>query len=185
MNYNHSLDLYHMLHSKKICKNLIFILLVGISGCAGPTHYRPSEDGTGYSDSQIGGDRYWVSYTANSITSYRKLEQYNLYRSAQITLESGQESFVVMDKNSAPADFPDYVDAGSRFYRHHDFEHHHLWFGDRVFSDEFSALNSKSLTRNAAAIMITVFSGIDPPVEGKVYQAREVIELFGPSVVRP
>ena len=167
------------------CKILICLIALGTCGCAGPTQYRPSEDGTGYSDRQIGEDRYWVSYTANSFTRYRKLKQYLLYRSAQITLESNHERFVVVDKNTAPADFPDYVDEGSKSYRHHDFEHHHLWFGNRLFSDEFSALSSRSLTRNAAAIMIIVFSGKESPAEGRVYVAREVIELVGPSVVHP
>ena len=174
-----------MPHLLKFYQHLILGTVIGVIGCAGPTQYRPSENGSGYSDRQIGENRYWVSYTANSFTRYRTLKQYLLYRSAQITLESGHKKFVVIDKDSATANFPDYVDERSKSYRHHDFEHHHLWFGDRIFSDEFSALNSRSLTRNAAAIMILVFTGTEPPLKGKVYEAREVIELLGPSVIHP
>lgn len=164
-----------------------FILAIasGVSGCATPTSYHPQTDGIGYSNKQISKDQYWISYTANSFTKKQTLKEYLLYRAAQLTLETDHKSFVVINGDPAPSDFPDYIENERKYYRHHDFQHHHLWFGDGISSDEFSAVPSRTLTRNAAAIMIRVFSGAEPPEEGRVYIAREVIELLGNSVTHP
>lgn len=163
----------------------ILVMATGISGCAATTPFHPLADGTGYSSRQISEDQYWISYTANSFTTEKTLKKYLLYRAAQLALETDHENFVVINSDPAPSGIPDYVENDRKYYRHHDFQHHHLWFGDGISSDEFSTVPSRSLTQNAEAIMIRVFSGVEPPEEGRVYIAKEVIELLGNSVTHP
>jgi hypothetical protein len=173
------------MRSKSLCRVFIlFIVMAG--GCAGPTSYHPRLEGTGYSDYKIAEDHYQVSYTANSLTTRKKVAQYLIYRAAQIALESNKEYFVVLVNGDEEFTLPDYA-RGSASYRHHNFEHHHLWFGDSgVSSEELSAPTLKPLARYTATIDIVLYSGGEPLVEeGKVYNAREVIDVLGNAVVHP
>jgi hypothetical protein len=162
------------------------VLLVAIllTGCAGPTSYHPSTQGGGYRDHQLAADRYQIFYTANSLTRRSTTKQYLLYRAAEITLEANKENFVVLDQNGRRFSLPDYA-TGSEFYRHHDFEHHHLWFADQGVEEQISTTNLKPLARYTGDITIVLYSGDQPPEEGKVYNAREVIEVLGNTILRP
>ncbi len=165
--------------------NQALIVFLLVTGCASPTSYHPSLEGTGYSDYKISDDRYQVSYTANSFTNRKKVSQYLIYRAAQLALESNKENFVVLDHNGQDFSLPDYA-RGGETYRHHYFEHHHLWFGDdRLSTEELSTPTLEPLARYTASINIMLYSGGEPPVEGKAYNAREVIEVLGNSIVRP
>jgi hypothetical protein len=160
---------------------LITILLIG---CASPTPYHPSTQGSGYYDHQLADDRYQLSYTANTLTRRDTIKQYLLYRAAEITLEANKENFVVLDQNGQRFSLPDYA-TGAESYRHHYFEHHHLWFADQGIDEEISATTLKPLARYTAEITIVLYSGGQPPEEGKVYNAREVIDVLGNTMLRP
>lgn len=169
----------------KSCLSQVIIALLFIAGCAGPTSYHPRLEGTGYSDYQVAEDHYQVSYTANSLTSRNKIAQYLLYRAAQIALESSREYFVVLGQDDQDLGLPDYA-RSSETYRHHDFEHHHLWFADEgVSTEEFSTPTLKPWARYTTTIDIMLYSAEELPVEGKVYKAREVIDVLGNTVVHP
>jgi hypothetical protein len=172
-----------MRSNERLIQALAVFLLV--TGCAGPTPYHPSLEGTGYTDYKISDDRYQVSYTANSLTNRSKVGQYLIYRAAQIALESNRETFVVLGQEAQDFSLPDYA-RGSDTYRHHYFEHHHLWFGDdRASTEELSTPTLEPLARYTASITIVLYSEAVPPVEGKTYNAREVIEVLGNAIVRP
>lgn len=163
----------------------ILATVIFITACAGPTHYHPSLEGTGYSDHKLSDDRYRVSFTANSLTNRNKVGQFLIYRAAQIALESNKENFVVLDQDGQDFSLPDYA-RGSKTYRHHYFEHHHLWFGDdKTPTEELATPTLEPLARYTATITIMLYSEGDPPVEGKAYNAREVIEVLGNTIVRP
>lgn len=169
----------------KSCLKQVLVALLFISGCAGSTSFHPRLEGTGYSDYKVAEDHYQVSYTANSLTNRNKVAQYLIYRAAQIALESNREYFVVLGHDDQDIGLPDYA-RSSQTYRHHNFEHHHLWFGDEgVSTEEFATPTLKPLARYTASIDIILYSEGDPPVEGKVYKAREVIDVLGNTVVHP
>ena len=168
---------------------LVLILALWLSACAGPTRYHARTlNGEGYSQVQLDPKQYEVSYTANSLTSRTKVKQFLLYRAAEIALETRHENFIVFDKDSELGDLPLSREERGPRYRHHDFEHHHLWFGKGISSEEFetSTLSFSPTELYTASIMVLVYSDADqPPITGKPFNAREVIELLGPSVSRP
>lgn len=169
----------------KPCLNQAIIALLVISGCAGPTAYHPRLEGTGFSDYKIAEDHYQVSYTANTLTNRKRVAQYLIYRAAQIALESNREYFVVRGLSDQDLGLPDYA-RSSQTYRHHNFEHHHLWFGqDGASTQELSTPTLKPFARYTVSVEIMLYSGGEPPVDGKVYQAREVIDVLGNTVVHP
>lgn len=171
-----------MLKGSHLWQVLLIILLA--TGCAGPTPYHPTLDGTGYLDQRIVDNRYQVSYTANSLTRKNKVKQYLLYRAAEIALEQGEERFVVLDQDDQDVSLPDYA-SDAQSYRHHHFEHHHLWFGNQGAEEQVSATTLKPLSRYTATITILLYTADLPAQEGKAYHARELIEVLGSTILRP
>jgi hypothetical protein len=173
----------------KVNRYLILALALLLAACAGPTRYHPRTlDGEGYSQVQLKPNQYEVSYTANSLTRRTKVKQFLLYRAAEISLETHHDNFIVLDQDSELSDLPLSREERGLRYRHHDFEHHHLWFSKGISSEEFetSTLSFSPAELYTASIMILVYSHADQPTTtGKPFNARNVIELLGPSVSRP
>ena len=173
----------------KVNRYLVLISALLLAACAGPTRYHPRTlDGEGYSQVQLEPNQFEVSYTANSLTSRTKVKQFLLYRAAEIALETRHDNFIVLDKDSELGALALSREERGQRYRHHDFEHHHLWFEKGVSSEEFetSTLSFSPTERYTASIMILVYSDVDQPtITGKPFNARDVIELLGPSVSRP
>ena len=83
-----------------------------LSSCATATApvYRPkaSEDGTGYSDEQIGATRYRVSFSGDQETTRAQVEDYLLRRAAEITVRAGYSHFVFDNRS---------IETDTNFYR--------------------------------------------------------------------
>jgi hypothetical protein len=76
----------------------IFCLL---AACAsGPTPYQHARDGFGYSEQRIEDNRYRVSFAGNSATSRQTVEDYLLYRAAELTVQTGHDWFAVVDRDT-------------------------------------------------------------------------------------
>ena len=77
---------------------------LALAGCTTATPYRPASaqagDRTGYSDYRIAADRYRVSFSGNSMTSRETVERYLLFRAAELTLERGFDTFVMVQRDT-------------------------------------------------------------------------------------
>ena len=69
------------------------------SCASGPTPYQQARDGFGYSEQQIEDNRYRVSFAGNSATSRQTVEDYLLYRAAELTVQTGHDWFEVVDRD--------------------------------------------------------------------------------------
>ncbi|MEE9329131.1 MAG: hypothetical protein V3V30_03270 [Parvularculaceae bacterium] len=92
-----------MLHPIKIA--LIAMAGFGLGACATETPYGPSSEGSGYgfSDQKIESNRYRVTFRGNSSTGRETVENYLLYRSAELTLKKGYDFFVVVEDDTEVA----------------------------------------------------------------------------------
>ena len=80
---------------------LAAVLGLLITACTGaPTPYQPAEGGFGYSEQQIEDNRYRVHFAGNSATSRQTVEDYVLYRAAELTVQTGHDWFEVVDRNT-------------------------------------------------------------------------------------
>ena len=66
-----------------------------LAGCATATPYQPMQNGAGYADQQLESNRYRVSFDGNSSTPKETVENYVLYRAAELTLDKGYDYFVL------------------------------------------------------------------------------------------
>ena len=66
-----------------------------LAGCASLTPYQPLREGYGYSEQVIEANRLRVSFAGSSKTPRQTVENYLLYRAAEVTLARGYDYFVM------------------------------------------------------------------------------------------
>lgn len=82
---------------------LAALMMASLAACSvAPTPYQAAADDGGYSEQQIEDDRYNVKFTGNSATPREAVEEFALYRAAEITLQSGHDYFEVVSKEVEP-----------------------------------------------------------------------------------
>lgn len=74
------------------------------AGCATETTYHPAAgqgfNRTGFSERQIEPNRFIVSFAGNTVTSRDTVERYLLFRAAELTLQQGDDYFVMVDRDT-------------------------------------------------------------------------------------
>lgn len=75
-----------------------------VSACATETRYRPARGQgfarTGFTDRQLENNRFLVSFAGNSVTPRETVERYLLFRAAEVTLQNGDDHFIMVDRDS-------------------------------------------------------------------------------------
>ena len=76
--------------------------VAGLAACsAGPTPYQPAAGyDRGYSEQKIESERYRISFKGNSLTGRETVENYLLYRAAELTLQSGYDTFTIVSRDT-------------------------------------------------------------------------------------
>ena len=76
--------------------------LLGLSACGsyGPTPYQAADAGQGYTEQRIETDRYRISFKGNSLTDRETVENYMLYRAAELTLQQGFDTFTIVNRDT-------------------------------------------------------------------------------------
>lgn len=153
-----------------------------VAACGGPTPYGGANDqGYGYSETRIEKNRYRVKFSGNSLTTRETVENYLLYRSAELTKQSGYDYFVIetraTDKDTYyRSTFEDYPGYG--FY-YHRFPYHRHGYGGSV------STTTRAVTRYTAYADIVMFKGVKDDRDVKAFDAQDVIEWLGPRIRRP
>ena len=168
-----------ILDRTSIARCLAAALVVAISACAPkPTPYQPASEGYGYTQQQIEGNRFRVTFSGNSATPLDTVRNYMLYRAAEATVESGHDYFVVVDQNTQST--TTYRGSGSTPFG----------FGSGFRSggggvgvgfSSFTAFPDDSFTSWAD---IVVGDGPKPAGNLNAYNARDVLSQLDPAIVR-
>lgn len=163
------------------CRLFRLLALAGVlalSACATPTPYQPLTDGEGYSEQSLETDRYRVMFAGNSLTPRATVENYLLYRAAEVTLARGFDYFIVVEKQTDRA--TTYHAIGTTFgggtypYGYDDFT------GLGVFGSA-TATPSNSYV---AFANILLRKGKKDPKDTAAYDARDVLDRLKPTIIR-
>jgi hypothetical protein len=73
-------------------------ILIPLTGCA--TAYRPENITGGYTDFHMEGTAYRVRFKGNNYTSREKVEQFLLYRCAEVTTQLGYDHFLLVSADT-------------------------------------------------------------------------------------
>jgi len=157
---------------------LVTAVLVGLGACAVPTLYQPAAGGYGYAQQQIESNRFRVSFAGNSLTARETVENYLLYRAAEIALAQGGDYFVVVGRDTeARASY----DSGFGGHGGYGYD-----WGYRYPRSAYVGLGGgRPITEYRAYADIVVYRGRKPATEPNAYDARDVMARLAPTVVRP
>ncbi len=82
---------------------LVALLSTAVVACSsGGTVYKPAEErgAYGYTETQLGKDRYRVTFTGNSRTDKETVNDYAMLRAAELTLQSGYDWFRLVNRDT-------------------------------------------------------------------------------------
>jgi hypothetical protein len=153
-----------------------FAMLAMLAGCGQPTLYQPAADGYGYSEQQIEDNRYRVSFAGNDLTSADTVQNYLLYRAAELTLDRGYDYFTVVARN---------LDRSTAYWGTGDT---HLgsgyWTGrgDFVGGLGFTTYSARPIDSYSASADVVMFEGEKPAGDVNAYDARSVLRQLGPTI---
>ncbi len=158
-------------------------LVLVLFGCARePTPYQPKADRTGYSEQQLDAQTWRVQFAGNINTPRETVENYLLYRSAEIMLFGGYDKFVMLEKNIERnveywgTGYYPHFGFGLHHGRHHGYHHGLSYYGPTRYSP---------IVSYSGTATIRIDSGGPPPNNAPVYNAQEIIQQLGPTIVLP
>lgn len=167
---------------------------LALAACATATPYQPA--GTrgasgGFSEQRIEQNRYRVSFAGNAYTSRQRVENYLLYRAAELTLANGYDTFTIVrrdtdkdvDIRTSPGwgSYSPYWRPYWRYYgRPYGWRHWDPWFGDPFWADR---IDVRTVTRYEATAEIIMSRG--PGTGPQSFNARQVIANLRPTIVVP
>ena len=164
---------------------LALIAALALGGCAKPTPYRAGGGGYGYDSQALSEERHRVSFAGNAATPRKTVENYLLYRAAELTLEEGGDHFVVLYREIER--HGNYPNTGPGW--HTSFGLGHCWgcgWRDGVSAGVVLGVPVAGYPREQyrAFAEIAVRPGPPPADDRHAYDAREVIARLGPEIVR-
>lgn len=162
---------------------LLLVAVTSLAACVSATPYRQAQhqNDYGYQEQKIEQDRYRLSFAGNAETSRQTVENYLLFRAAELTVQEGKDYFIVTNSDTErTTEQQSTVVGDSRFHfgfgHHSRYGHHHgFGLGFNVFStsyDDYEAFG-----------VIVLKSGKKPADNFDAYDARQVLENLGQSIL--
>ncbi len=164
-------------------------LALWLTACGKPTPYQAAGEQAayGYSEEQLDSKTWRLQFAGNANTPREQVEDYLLFRAAEVTRGAGAGSFVVLDRDVERATFyrgtiqPSYgATFGSGIF----------YFGDRDRGGRYirpypRQAYLRPIDRYTAHATIRVFDGAPPEALGVIFDAEEVLSTLGPRIQRP
>lgn len=151
------------------------LLALFLGACATATPYQPKIDGYGYAEQRIAEDRFRVSFSGNRLTERSRVEDYLLYRAAEITLSEGGTHFLMTDSSTeSETTYTQTVNTGFGFGY---FDH----FGAGV---GVGTAHPQSSSYHAQAVIIVLDEAAERG-DLRAFNARDVKKHIGERVERP
>lgn len=161
---------------KHVCRIAALLLTAGLAACAmQPTPYQPAVDTRyGYSEQRLQDDRYRVQFAGNEATPRATVQDYLLFRAAELTLADGRTHFRFLEQSVEEHRREEtvLVSAGNGLYRYP------LIFGTTI------AQGFVSKRFDAVGQFVTL---LGDPLDGdpNVFDAAEVKRNLGPALRLP
>jgi hypothetical protein len=158
-------------------------LSLTLAACAAqPAPYQPRVDGVGYTEQQLDSRTWRVEFAGNTVTPRETVENYLLYRAAEIMLFGGYDTFVILEKeierNVAYRSFGSY---GPHFGVA---ASHHRRFGYGYYGG-YAPDRYYPRVSYTGFMTIRTLTGGPVPSDAVIYNAREVVDQLGPTIRLP
>lgn len=154
---------------------VILVLCAALTGCAAITPYQAMDRDGGYSEQKLEDNRFQVRFAGNRQTPRDTVQNYLLFRAAELTLQNGHDYFVTLHQDT---------EASTTQYQTISFG---TGFG-RWRWTPFGAVGvatTRAATEFIAEAQIRTFAGTKPPANPDAFDARQIVRNLGPSIIRP
>ena len=153
------------------------LLLLG--ACAIETPYQPVEGRYGYGEQQIEQNRYRVTFAGNPSTPRETVQNYLLYRSAELTVEKGFDYFTIVERD---------VERDTRYFTQgfvDDFGFRDRFRRQRfrrAFFPSFFSANAYPVSEYSSIADIVLAEGENPADDTDAYDALDVLQQLQPLI---
>lgn len=167
---------------------LVFVAAAALlAACATATPYQAAATNTnyGFQEQRIENNRVRITFRGNTVTDRETVETYLLYRAAELTLQSGNDYFIVANRDTEEHSRLQSTGARSRFgFDYWYFSPRRGW---SPWYDPFwdEPASYREVTRYEAVAEIAMFSGRKPADDANAFDAREVQSNLQGRIVRP
>lgn len=154
-------------------------LVLVLAACtANPTPYQPAQmhRGYGYSEEQLGPNRFRVMFAGNSSTPRNVVENYLLVRAAELAKANGYAYFVLAHQDVEPTTRYWSSFDGFRGFGYY----YHSW---PYYGVGYETGTSYPITRYTAYAEIVLVR--EPKDEIRTFSADDLLARLGPTVRRP
>lgn len=166
---------------RRTSRPALAVAAVLLAACGAPTPYQPASDGYGYREQPIAENRYRIIVSGNRLTPRTRVEDYLLFRAAELTRSAGAARFTVVTRD---------VERSTSYWATHSdpFWHRSLdcYSCGGAYGGPFSGhttLHPREQYRASAEILI--HTGDDAPDGPNTYRAAEVIARLRARVQDP
>lgn len=158
-----------------LSRPLLVLAALALSACATATPYQPQRDGLGYAEQKLESNRYRVRFSGSSKTPRTTVENYLMYRAAELTLQAGHSWFLVAGRDLETSPQPRSSGGGVSIGFGSGGSGIGIGLGTVIGGDRASL----------AQMDILVFSGRKPADNPAAFDAREVQSSLAPVIQRP
>ena len=169
-------------------RTLVIAAIAGLlTACATATPYQPAaQDRYGFQEQQIEANRVRITFRGNTTTDRDTVETYLLFRAAEVTLQNGQDYFIVANRDTEEHSR---LQGTGPARSHFAFDYWYFsprrgwspWY-DSIWDEPASY---REVTRYEAIAEIAMFSGPKPANDANAFDAREVQANLQGRIVRP
>lgn len=166
-----------------------------LAACTTATPYQPlgtRGSSGGFAEQRIEANRYRVTFVGNDYTSRSRVENYLLFRAAELTVANGYDGFTIVRRDTDRSVEQRVYDTGLRspygywrpYWRYYGggygWRYWDPWYGGPFWADNFDI---RTVERYEATAEIVMFRGrrADP----SSFDARQVIANLRPTIVVP
>jgi hypothetical protein len=160
---------------------------LGLAACETATPYQPLQASNqvygGFSDQKLDDTHVRVTFQGNSVTSREQVNNYLLYRAAELTVAQGFDWFEMVDQHTHDRTTTFTVGGGvywSPYWRIH---RHWGWGGwDDGFGDD---VDVQTIDQYKAEAEVGMGHGPKPADDPRAFEARAVMSNLSAQIVRP
>jgi hypothetical protein len=154
---------------------LLLAAVLALAACATVTPYQPLEGGLGYAEQKLETNRYRVRFTGSSKTPRSTVENYLMYRAAELTLQNGYGHFLVAARDLETPPARNGSSGGVSFgFGSGGHSGIGIGLGTVVGGDE----------PTLAQMDVLMFAGKKPANRADAFDAREVLANLEPTIQR-
>jgi len=168
---------------------------LALAACATATPYQPlgARGSGGFADQRLEANRYRVTFVGNDYTSRQTVENYLLFRAAELTVANGYDGFSIVrhdtDRNVEQRVYDtglrsSYYSGWRPYWRYYGggfgWRSWDPWFGGPYWGDNFDV---RTVQRYEATAEIVMFRGSRS--DASSFNARQVITNLRPTIQVP